>query len=413
MRANAPPLLVTDMGLAGERCSALEALPMRIGADGVAYDERWVQQLIHSHPKLLPVGQIEPALASPEPVCMELPLPSGYVDNLLMTGDGGLVLVEAKLWRNPEARRTVIGQVLDYAKDLSRWTYEDLQRAVGVATKSPNVRLYDHVCGPDAPADGEAAFIDAVSRNLRLGRLLLLIAGDGIQEGAEQLTEFLQRHVGLHFTLALVELSLWRMPGAGQVLVQPRILARTVQIERAVIRIEDSGTQARVQVEPAAPVAAPRATLTAEQYYESLAGVEPTLPARLKAFLASLEPLGIYAEYRVMLTLKWRSPEGREFNLGVIDARGRLFTDQTHSAADAIGRPDAIHRYKAALAALIPEAKVEATGRAMGARLVLPGQPGPLSHLLDRASDWAKAIADCISALQGDEANAGSPPDAP
>ncbi len=35
------------------------------------------------------------------------------------------MLVEAKLWRNPEARRKVIGQILDYAKELSRWNYED------------------------------------------------------------------------------------------------------------------------------------------------------------------------------------------------------------------------------------------------------------------------------------------------
>lgn len=92
---------------------------MRPGS-GATYDEAWLQQLIQEHPSLLPIGMIEPALQGPIPICMELPVPSGFVDNLMITADGGIVVVETKLWRNPEARREVIGQVLDYAKDLSR-----------------------------------------------------------------------------------------------------------------------------------------------------------------------------------------------------------------------------------------------------------------------------------------------------
>ena len=40
---------------------------------------------------------------------------------------------EFKLWRNPHARREVIGQILDYAKDLASWSYEDLQRQISLA----------------------------------------------------------------------------------------------------------------------------------------------------------------------------------------------------------------------------------------------------------------------------------------
>jgi hypothetical protein len=396
------------MGTPDQQCQALKALPVQMHAEGALYDERWVQLLIHDHPTVLPVGQIEPALVPLESVCMELPLPSGgYVDNLLLTRDGGIVVVETKLWRNPEARRAVVGQVLDYAKELSRLGYRDLERAVGVATKSPTLRLYDHVCGPDAAAENEAAFIDAVSRNLRLGRFLALIVGDGIQEGVEQLTEFLQRHIGLHFTLALVELSLWRMPDGHQVLVQPRILANTVQIERAVIRIDSgAGGDARVRVEPVAATATQRATVTTEQFYESLGAVDGSLPDSLKTFISDLDKqLGVYAEQKVMLTLKWRSPEGREFNLGVIDAQGRLFTDQTHSMAAAIGRLDANQSYKKALAAIIPGARTEnAPDKAMGLRLVIPNQTGVLRSLLDHSSDWSKVIADYIAALESGEA---------
>jgi len=38
------------------------------------------------------------------PICVELPIGSKYLDNLLVTPRGDLALIECKLWRNPEAR---------------------------------------------------------------------------------------------------------------------------------------------------------------------------------------------------------------------------------------------------------------------------------------------------------------------
>jgi hypothetical protein len=61
---------------------------------------------------------------------VELPLASGFVDNLYATPDGDLIVGETKLFRNPEARREVVGQVIDYAKDLSALSYEQLEDAI-------------------------------------------------------------------------------------------------------------------------------------------------------------------------------------------------------------------------------------------------------------------------------------------
>jgi hypothetical protein len=44
----------------------------------------------------------------------------------------------------------------------------------------------------------EASFHDAVSRNLKRGRFLILIVDDGIREGVEGMTEFLQQYAGFH-----------------------------------------------------------------------------------------------------------------------------------------------------------------------------------------------------------------------
>ena len=61
------------------------------------------------------MDQIEPGIGRLIPVCMELPLSVGPVDNLLVTPEGNVVMVEVKLWSNPEARRKVVAQALDYA----------------------------------------------------------------------------------------------------------------------------------------------------------------------------------------------------------------------------------------------------------------------------------------------------------
>lgn len=405
MRSHAAPMMVDGMGTEAQTCLAMESLPLRPGS-GATYDEAWLQRLIQEHPSLLPIGMIEPALQGPIPICIELPVPSGFVDNLMITSDGGIVVVETKLWRNPEARREVIGQVLDYAKDLSRLSYEDLQRAVRAARKEPQATLFGLVHGVGDPHH-ETAFVDGLSRNLRLGRMLLIIAGDGIQESAEQLSDFLQRHVGLHFTLAMVEMSIWREPFQGRVLVQPRLLTRTVQIERAVIRVEGGGGTIAPQVEPAPAAAASRpTTLTADAYYETIDAAAPGSAARLKSFLEEIEPLGIQADIRRILMLKWRSSSGAEFNLGAVELEARFGGDYVNWSADAIGRLDLAHAYQQAIADLIPGGTVRQTPKPTGWRVVgADGKNPPIIDLLARKDEWIAAI---VAYIQGVEDTVGS-----
>lgn len=47
-----------------------------------------------------------------------------------ITPNGGLVLGECKLARNPHARREVLAQALEYARALFEWHYDELERAV-------------------------------------------------------------------------------------------------------------------------------------------------------------------------------------------------------------------------------------------------------------------------------------------
>ena len=71
---------------------------------------------------MIPVGDIEPLFAGLRPLARELPVGGGFLDLIFMNGEGYLTLVETKLWRNPESRRTVVAQIIDYASHLSTWT---------------------------------------------------------------------------------------------------------------------------------------------------------------------------------------------------------------------------------------------------------------------------------------------------
>ena len=292
-RQHGSPLVVTPSGAVAR----LERLSYETTGDvGEPYDERWLQHLLQAHPELLPIREIEPAFEPAIPVCIELPTPKGYIDNFFVTPTGNLIFVECKLWRNPEARRQVVAQVMDYVESITSWSYAALEEAVARAELPdggrPLSQLFDLVGGSQEL--DEAEFIDAVSRNLRLGRGLFFIVGDGIREETKSLTAHLQAHAGVHFALSLVELALFRLPTDG-VLVQPRMIARTVHIERGIVRFDD----ARISVEPvriAGRTSSRPGTLSEDQFYGEIAKRNPTLPDRLRAFLDRLEPIGVTPE---------------------------------------------------------------------------------------------------------------------
>lgn len=227
-RSHTSPIVLRETG-------ATAAAPLMLGSGPDQISEAELQRLIHAFPSCLPIQEIDPLFANPVPLCMELSTSAGPIDNLLITETGLPVIVECKLWRNPEGRREVVGQILDYAKELTRWSSSDLHREVAKRTgiaENPILKLLR-----DAGREvDEVQFNDALTLNLRRGRFLLLIVGDGIREGVETIAEYLQVHANLHFSLGLVELPVF-VADDGTRIVTPRVLARTHIIERQVVAV--------------------------------------------------------------------------------------------------------------------------------------------------------------------------------
>lgn len=206
----------------------------KISLNHKAYSEDWIQNLCYTNPSLLPIEEIEPIFGGMIPICRELSLNSGFVDLVYCNEYGYITIGECKLWRNPEARRKVVGQVLDYAKDLAKLSYSEFENTCIKARGNDHQNLFEIVYNyyPDTE---ESVFIDAVQNNLRRGRFLLTVIGDGIRENMEELVAYIHRSGNLNFTMSLIEIPVYKDRDNGNLIITPRVLVKTKEIERVIL----------------------------------------------------------------------------------------------------------------------------------------------------------------------------------
>jgi hypothetical protein len=368
---------------------ALWRVPLTPEGKG-AFDEAWLQRLIHQNPSILPIEEIDPSLDAFFPICREMQTPRGFVDNLLMTGLGDIAIVETKLYRNPQARRETLAQILDYATTLFAMDYSAFEQCALKGVFAPSSKpksLYEAL--PDGDKLADAPFADAVARNLRLGRATLLIVGDGIRSEAEQLLAGMHAHTRFGFTLALVELAVFRMPDTNRFLVQPRTLAKTVIVQRTVVEMPSSGPVIREE-RPVVPE-----TVGIASYWEALEAKVPVARAAVEKLIKKVEPLGVYPEFLKSVNFKWARPGGKPVNLGYINMYVFIATD---AAAWTAPRE-------------LANAYVKDVADTFGGEVhVMPisgnwmpyknSAPLRLSAVLDRLDLWAAPMARFITAIE-------------
>lgn len=311
----------------------------RILFDAKEFNENWIQELIHSNPDILPISEIETGFAPVISIGKEVSTIVGNIDNLFISPDGYLTIVETKLWRNPEARREVVGQILDYAKELNKWSFTDLDNSVKKFNQRYNnnsdgllatVRKHTEVDEAD-----ERFFIDNISKNLKRGRFLLLIAGDGIRESVEDMVEYLTQTPQLYFTLALVELQIYKLnQNDNSLIIIPQLVTRTREITRAIVRIEGNySTDVKVNIETdlgteTAKQGYKRMTITAEDYFEQLEqNTNKDTVAFVNQIIKDSVDLGLYIEWNAAsFSIKLPDPQGSGIKIAVfnIDKYGIL-----------------------------------------------------------------------------------------
>jgi hypothetical protein len=206
-----------------------------------AIGESFLQEQLHKNPSILPVSELDDSFFPLISLGREI----HSIDNLFISPKGRITIVETKLWRNPEATRQVVAQMLDYAKRLNSMTVEELEQACRTARQpaplaaSSLFSLVTKHFPRETPS--EPQFTDAVQKTLKNARFMLLVVGDGIRENLEDMIRMLHRYPQMLFTFALVEMQIYEndlIPGR---LLVPQLVAHTNEIVRAVVRVEGEG----------------------------------------------------------------------------------------------------------------------------------------------------------------------------
>jgi hypothetical protein len=191
--------------------------------------EAALQSLIENYPELLPGGQIDPTADSPPRFIVlqsETPVAGGSVDLLLVDDRGVLTLVETKLVENREARRSVIGQILEYAANAA----EDLgngavrRNAESYWTKQRGKNLDDQVQSVLGWDDVDAFWAE-VEKNLQEGKIRLIIAADRLRSEARRIIEYLNQETR-NVRIYGLEIRPYAQE-RGRAVIVPRLIGQT------------------------------------------------------------------------------------------------------------------------------------------------------------------------------------------
>jgi hypothetical protein len=260
-----------------------------------------------------------------------------------MNEQGMLTLVECKLWRNPEARREVVGQILEYAAHLSGWTYDRLRDAIRAARRVNGDPICEQVAAQTGTLDAHS-FIDDVQRCLEEGRFLLVIVGDGIGQNVLNIAELLRRQIGLSFTFGLVEIAIFRLPidAQGGLLVQPRLLANSAEIVRDLTR-QPVGRQSSSGAQNEGRKSQVR--LTEGEIRERLRAVDADLPEMIFNFLERCRLEDLQISSRRSLMVHHVGETGKSVNLGTFYFDGDVNTNYIVSDTEQVGDREVGERY--------------------------------------------------------------------
>lgn len=274
MKPRVEPMLVDRSGDA----EAVTPLPRVHNA----FNERFLQNLLADHPYLLPVERLRADVGDLLCIGREVPTRGGgAIDNLFVSTGGYVVVAEAKLWRNPQARREVVSQILDYVKDVVTRDFDWLEyvwrnycQQQGFARSA----LVEALGELDEDLD-EQAYFDRLHRGLERGDVLALIVGDGIETRLQQLVDHLCRDSAhLRYSLGLVALHCYRFDRDDRLLALPELIQHVEPVERAHVRVDVAeGLKGGVSVtsvvrsESQAKRSSTRRRLGEEEFYEKLA----------------------------------------------------------------------------------------------------------------------------------------------
>jgi hypothetical protein len=260
-------------------------------ASDLGLKESWLRDAIFAVPELV-IGPCRAAGLTDDdwyPWVREFGTDVGPVDVLLLSSQGRVAVVETKLASNPELRRKVLAQALDYLTHLPE----------ALADRMPAI-----------PKDGSGdpvADPDDIRESVSQGDVLVIIASDEIDPRVARLSRgLLAEHLVNQWDLALVDVGLYRAAGgsATRHIVIPHLRNLVESEPRQVVRVivEGETPRARVEVERITheETASVRQKWDEKRFFENLGAYDP--PAEVRDFALRLRDLVQRYEGSVILT---------------------------------------------------------------------------------------------------------------
>ena len=322
--------------------------------------EVWLQECLYANPALLLGGAIDPLFRDLVPLATELPLEGGgaglAVDIVAASPLAGIALIEVKLGINADARRKIVAQAMEYAGALRRLGYAGLEaRLRGMQSSAVGPGRADSIyeaAGTSAGAD-PVAFSQAAGRNIRLGRLLLLLVVDRVGPELHSLIDDLRDQPGLPFEIGLQEVACYDYPDRPEeIQIVPRILHRFRAEVRTVVQVDELGN-VHARPAPPAPEGQRAQSLTEEEFYQEIGQRYPGLPAQLRQLVADFAEIGARAEFENSMALRGETAKGLLVNFGYIDRNSVTYIYPARAALIQAGLEAALKQYLAEVAALI------------------------------------------------------------
>lgn len=164
-------------------------------------DEAELQKMLYDSPELVPIKNDDEVGV----FIREAGLPgSGSTDLLGVDSQGNILVVETKLARNQEARRKVVGQILEYGAFLWGMPFDDFDEFF-IRRRNKSVLA---LLAEQKPGLAMDEVREAVRRNLSDGKFHLLIAVDQINTELERIISYFAE-CGGGIQLEALELELY------------------------------------------------------------------------------------------------------------------------------------------------------------------------------------------------------------
>lgn len=214
--------------LENEELRSLPARSLRSGLFGKSLEDA-LQMLLLRYPQVIPGRQIDPSSDDPPRFVLlrrEMPIGGWSLDHLYVDQRGVLTLVETKLVQNPESRREVVGQIIEYAANAIEAWASGRARQYAAEFWSKQGKDLEEILAEEFGADLDIEeFWHVVETNLRHGRVRLIVVADELRPEVRRMIEYLNREMQNTEVLGL-ELKCYGEKSALLVLV-PRLVGQT------------------------------------------------------------------------------------------------------------------------------------------------------------------------------------------